>query len=302
MCLGNKHDAVVWSAVAGSSASAVYVQCFCFLSFVLAPAVLSAVLPLLGPCRRNETVWTWEITMRGLLPRSLPFPIPYNPDLSSGCSLFCGDLRRLSPGRLCCNSRRSRANAYLWAVAPINGSFYACARETYNYRKTPKLRGSGLPLEPWAAPVCGASLQPYGAPLLWLRTLPGETPSAPRGRTDSSSQWEFSRFFVLYTYRGPLFLDLPPGSTSRIGPFMSTDWPSLMKLTTFTHSTAMGVAVWLRCGCAMQINPPSDRASGGCHQLGWGRLGNLLHQRCVIGGPRLTKGINERGRAVLSSC
>ena len=36
--------------------------------------------------------------MRGLLPHSLPSPIPYNPDLSSGSlySSFCGGLRRLS--------------------------------------------------------------------------------------------------------------------------------------------------------------------------------------------------------------
>ena len=51
--------------------------------------------------------------MRGLLPRSLLSPIPYKPDLSSGWSLllFCGDLRRLSPGRLCCSSRRSLAKS-----------------------------------------------------------------------------------------------------------------------------------------------------------------------------------------------
>jgi hypothetical protein len=51
--------------------------------------------------------------MRGLLPRSLPSPIPYNPDLSSGSIfwLICGDLRRLSPGRLCCISKRSLAKS-----------------------------------------------------------------------------------------------------------------------------------------------------------------------------------------------
>ena len=69
--------------------------------------------------------------MRGLLPRSLPSPIPHNTVLSSGssCSLVCGDLRRLSPGSLCCSSKRSLAKsgfavgsfllavAYLWAPA-----------------------------------------------------------------------------------------------------------------------------------------------------------------------------------------
>ena len=64
--------------------------------------------------------------MRGLLPRFLPPPIPYNPDLGSGsnCLLCCGDLRRLSSGRLCCSSKTSLsksgccgelAGADLWA-------------------------------------------------------------------------------------------------------------------------------------------------------------------------------------------
>ena len=54
--------------------------------------------------------------MRGLLPRSLPSLIPYNPDLSSGssCSLFCGDLRRLSPGHLCCSSKTSLTKSGCW--------------------------------------------------------------------------------------------------------------------------------------------------------------------------------------------
>ena len=45
--------------------------------------------------------------MCGLLPRSLPSPIPHNPYQSSGSSwsLASGDLRRLSPGRLCCSSK-----------------------------------------------------------------------------------------------------------------------------------------------------------------------------------------------------
>ena len=46
--------------------------------------------------------------MRGFLPPSLPTPIPYKRDLSSGsiCSLLRGDLRCLGPGRLCCSSKR----------------------------------------------------------------------------------------------------------------------------------------------------------------------------------------------------
>ena len=67
--------------------------------------------------------------MRGLLPRSLPSPIAYSLDLSAGsvCLLLWGELRRLSPGRLCCSSKiylgKSGfavvgfllAAAYLWA-------------------------------------------------------------------------------------------------------------------------------------------------------------------------------------------
>ena len=51
--------------------------------------------------------------MRGLLPRSLPSLIPYNRDLSPGLSwsLFCGDMRRLSPGRLCRSSGRPLAKS-----------------------------------------------------------------------------------------------------------------------------------------------------------------------------------------------
>ena len=51
--------------------------------------------------------------MRGLWPRSLPSPIPYNPDLSSGSngSSFCGELRCLSSSRLSCSSRRSLAQS-----------------------------------------------------------------------------------------------------------------------------------------------------------------------------------------------
>ena len=47
--------------------------------------------------------------MRGLLPRSLPSPIPYNSDQSSGfiCWSFCGVRRRLSSGRLRCSSKIS---------------------------------------------------------------------------------------------------------------------------------------------------------------------------------------------------
>ena len=62
--------------------------------------------------------------MRGLLPRSLPSPIPYSPNLNSGsiCSLFCGDLRRLSPGRLCCRSQRSLAEAGFAAVGFSGGA------------------------------------------------------------------------------------------------------------------------------------------------------------------------------------
>ena len=60
--------------------------------------------------------------MRGLLPCSSPSLIPSNPDWSSGstCLLLCGDLRRLSPGRLCCSSKRSLAKSgcCVSAVAP----------------------------------------------------------------------------------------------------------------------------------------------------------------------------------------
>ena len=63
--------------------------------------------------------------MCGLLPRSLPSPIPCNSDLSSGssCLLFCGDLRRLIPGRLCCSSKRSLARSGLVAVVGHGGPF-----------------------------------------------------------------------------------------------------------------------------------------------------------------------------------
>ena len=56
---------------------------------------------------RSETVRTWEILMRGFLPRSLPSPIPYTADLRSGflCSSFCGGLRCSSSGCLCCSSK-----------------------------------------------------------------------------------------------------------------------------------------------------------------------------------------------------
>ena len=51
--------------------------------------------------------------MRGLWPRSPRSPIPYNLDLSSvsACSLFCGDLHRLSPGCLRCSSKISLAKS-----------------------------------------------------------------------------------------------------------------------------------------------------------------------------------------------
>ena len=67
--------------------------------------------------------------MHGLLTRSLPSPIPYHPWPEFWlCSLFCGDLRRLSPGRLCCSLKYlwpelvamvsfPLAAAYLWAPA-----------------------------------------------------------------------------------------------------------------------------------------------------------------------------------------
>ena len=51
--------------------------------------------------------------MLGLLPRSLPSPIPYNPNWSSGSlrSSFCGGLRRVSSGHLRCSSTRSLAKS-----------------------------------------------------------------------------------------------------------------------------------------------------------------------------------------------
>ena len=52
-------------------------------------------------------------SMRGLLPRSLPSPAPYNPARISGtrCSVFLGDLCRLRPGNTCCHSESSAAGA-----------------------------------------------------------------------------------------------------------------------------------------------------------------------------------------------
>ena len=56
--------------------------------------------------------------MRGLMPRSLPSLFPCNADRSSGtlCSSVCGGPRRLSPGRLCCSSKRYLAKSSLVAV------------------------------------------------------------------------------------------------------------------------------------------------------------------------------------------
>ena len=51
-------------------------------------------------------------SMRGLLPRSLPSPAPYNPARISGtrCSVFLGDLCRLRPGNTCCHSKSAAAS------------------------------------------------------------------------------------------------------------------------------------------------------------------------------------------------
>ena len=63
----------------------------------------------------SETARTWEIPMHSLLPRSLPSPILYNPGGCSGPprSSFCGGLRRLSSGLVCCSSERSEKD-HLW--------------------------------------------------------------------------------------------------------------------------------------------------------------------------------------------
>ena len=103
-------------------------------------------------------------------------------------------------------------------VDPVSGSFYTCARETYTYRETLDLRGSGLPPGPPAAPA------------LWclsaaLRATPVVTTDSPRRdpvsgtyrgifqvRRRTGSMGVYTRAFVLYPYRETLNLrgsDLP---------------------------------------------------------------------------------------------
>ena len=101
---------------------------------------------------------------------------------------------------------------------PVNGSVYTCARETYTYRETLDLRGSGLPPGPPAAPGLWCLSAALRATPVVATDSPRRDPVSGkyrgifRVRRQTRSMGGFRRAFVLYTYRETLNLrgsDLP---------------------------------------------------------------------------------------------